>query len=130
MRSVLLAGLLALPFLISGPARAEGHRVSGNVELRAPVWSGVTASAASNWRGLEMAGALRVSNVLGPIGLAVSGEHTFHQAGIFKPENKLKVGLELPITRATTAFAYWDRRFNEDVDRVFVGVRWGFCGRI
>lgn len=121
-----LAALLAVA--VAGTARADGHRYTGNVELRAPVYSDVAASAGSHWHNLEMAGDLRVSNVLGPIGLRICGEHTFRQAGIFKPENKLKAGFELPLPHAWTAFAYWDRRFDADVDRVFVGLRWGFGG--
>lgn len=126
--------VVALGFLGTGAARAgvldRAPRFVGSVELRAPVWAGNTASAESHWNNLEMAGDLRVLNVLGPLVLAVHGEHTFHQAGIFAAENKLKVGLELPLGHSLTAFTYWDRRFAVNVDRVFVGMRYGFGGRL
>lgn len=123
----IMAALLTL--LVTGAAGAAEHRYMGNVELRAPVWSDVAASAGTHWDNLELAGDLRVSRVLGPIGLRVSGEHTFHQAGLFRPENQLKAGLELPLPHAWTAIAYWDRRFDAEVNRVFVGLRWGFGGQ-
>lgn len=130
--------LLAVCFLavlgLAAPTRAgvldKAPRYAGNIELRAPVWAGDTASAESNWRNLEMAGDLRVFHVLGPFVLRVQGEHTFHQAGIFSPENKLKVGVELPLGHQFTAFSYWDRRFNAEVDRVFLGLRLGFDGAL
>lgn len=134
-QNLILVAALGFLSLAPSPTRAAGvldhaPRYAGSIELRAPVWSGVTASGESNWRNVELAGDLRIWNVLGPFVLRVQGEHTFHQAGIFSPENKLKVGVELPLGHQLTAFSYWDRRFNQGVDRVFAGLRLGFGGNL
>lgn len=118
-------------FLTAGAVNAASKPVTfqGNVELRAPIWSTFDASAKSHWNNLEMAGDVRIFNLFGPVVFRAQGEHTFHQAGIFAPENKLKLGFELPIPKSDfTLFSYYDQRFNADTDRVFVGIRYGFGG--
>lgn len=122
---IAVAGLMA-----AGAVRGEAQPVTwdGSLELRGPVFSQATASATSDWRNLEMAGDVRVRNLLGPFVIRVQGEHTFHQSDIFSPENKLKAGLEWPLSHDLTVFSYWDRRFDPGIDRVFVGVRLGFSG--
>lgn len=133
-----LLAALTLGTLALTPARADNSKPvqwSGSIELRSPVWNSET-NGTRNLDNLELAGDLKVQNLLpGKSVLWVKGEHTFHQANLYKPENKLKVGIDVPMARDWTFFTYWDRRFqpssgfkDTDVDRVFVGVRLNFRG--
>lgn len=117
--------LAALP----ATAASKTPSYKGSIELRIPTWnskSGYVDDVATG----EIAGSVKVYDLLGPFVLTLNGEHTFRQAGVFKPEQKLKVGLEYPITKGVCLFSYYDLRPNENVERVFVGIRQNFGGKL
>jgi hypothetical protein len=100
------------------------------LELRTPVYNSLPHLG---WdhdaMHAEFAGSLKLFNLLpGNAVFWVNGERTFHQTGVFNPENKMKVGIDLPIRRDLTVFTYFDRRFSRNVNRVFVGFRMNFKG--
>ena len=125
--STLICALGLLSLFPSLASAGTPPRYTGSIELRSPVWNSAFGGVTSP-RNLEMAGDLKVSNLLGPVVLVVHGEHTFHQSGIVFPENKIRVGGELPLNKQLTFFSYYDYRYSKDLDRVFVGLRLNFRG--
>lgn len=138
MVKALAVMVLSLGFVLCGVnSQAYASRpitFDGNIELRSPVFNSKDGYGWGGGRTVhpEMAGTLRLHNVLGncPAVFWVNGEHTFEQAGVFKPENKLKIGVDYPVSPSGTLFVYFDRRFDTDVDRIFVGFRVGFKGKL
>ena len=139
---VLILLLIASFFLSGRPAHSAPLAYSGSVELRSPVWTSrdrliveddflVSRSFEPNIRYLDLAGNIRFTHPGTPLALFISGEHSFSR-GYFVHENELRVGIDLPVGGRcpVTLFSFWERRFDLDVDRVFVGARLGFKGTL
>lgn len=149
-----LLALIALTLLsLTGCSRSDAAplRFDGSLELRSPVWAShghpffvpdpqyVAPSTVGHWEEhdfqpnlklLDLAGSVRLHSDGSPLALWCSGEHSFSH-GAFIHENKLKVGLDLALGRGPmTLFAFWDRRFDKDLDRAFVGLRCNFRGSL
>jgi hypothetical protein len=128
----ILGMFFALTFPLNRPAHAAPLAYSGSLELRSPVWASPRASFEPSFKHLDVAGHLRLAGQGSPLALWVAGEQSLSR-GYFVHESELKVGLDFLAggARATAPlvlFSYWERRFNLDVDRVFVGARLGFHG--
>lgn len=122
--------LLTASLATAAPTKPVNY--TGSFELRAPTWNS-RSGYIDTFQAAEFAGNLKVNNLFGnfPLSVFIAGEHTIGQAkntDYFPLENKLKAGIEYPLGKDVTFFSYWDRRFNIDLDRVFVGIRLGFSG--
>ena len=98
------------------------QNVSGTLEVRAPV-AGVGTGKP------ELAGTLEVARIFPNYRarLWLSGERSVYRTELH--ENKLKIGVTLPITADVSAVVYWDRRIDSGKNRVFASLRLGFGDR-
>jgi len=125
------------------PAQSAPITYTGNLELRSPIWASEDRLVTDpfprfvdfepNIRYLDLAGNIRFAQEGSPLAAWVSGEHSFNR-GYFFHENELRVGLDLLVSKNTsspvTLFSFWERKFDLDVNRVFVGARLGFSGEL
>lgn len=133
---IAILAILIIATLLFLPRRAHAAplQYSGAVELRSPIM--LNAPGVSGWnpeaRFLDLAGYAKLSAANSPLALWVSGEQSLSRQYYGVHESKMKLGIdwklksELPVT----LFSYWERRFDTDLDRVFVGVRLGFHGNL
>jgi hypothetical protein len=131
-----LAVLATLLLTLTIPGHASPLQYEGNLELRSPVWASRHLNNGHDFepriQQLDLAGNVRFFSPGSRFAAWVSGEHSFSR-GFFVHENKMRTGLDLRLgpgknPGSLTLFSFWERRFDIDVDRVFVGVRVGFHG--
>lgn len=147
LRSIL--GLTAVAvLLLAMPGHAAPIKYTGELSLRSPIWANQDTLAAApssevsaatlvrrnfepNLKYLDLAGHIRFTREGSPLALWITGVHSFSR-GYFVRESRLKVGLDLKVKNSPLAlFSYWERRFDgQDLDRVFVGAKLGFLGRL
>lgn len=130
LRSIISLLVFALVFvvLLLLPTRAHAQPIqySGTLELRSPVWasrSGFTPDISF----LDFAGSLRLTRAGSRWALWANGEKSFSR-GYFVHESKAKIGVDYRLRQSWTLFSYFDERFDSSVERVFVGVKFGFRG--
>lgn len=131
---VLLAAALAC---FAAPVRAAGSASPAPVGyhldlvLRSPVWSSQSGTV-SDWRTTEFGGRLLLDNVISSLPQLhpfVAGMHAFGDWGsIFDAKNELQAGFDYPLGRGVTFETYYDHHFTENVDRVFVALKYGASG--
>lgn len=101
----------------------------GHLDVKAPIWNSSSGYIDSS-NPVEICGKLNLTNVFGnrcKFTPFVAGDYTLSRR-VTAAKSEIQAGFEYPVARDVTFFSYWDRHFQENVDRAFVGIRLNFQG--